>query len=177
MLFCLFVCFIKGALRNILSQCCKQREWWEEKGKQLILAGATYKALLEEKAFESSFEVNSRNIVQYKQYREGSSKRKTYLRQKPGGSQVKSYWHRWNVGLEKRIWDKGGKSDLGQRSHQRWESGFNFPVSREIMKVFEMRKRRGKPWCSKGFRNQRCQSEFVNRRKSGNVIRKWKAQT
>lgn len=65
--------------------------------------GVTYKALLEEKAFESSFEVNSRNIVQYKQYREGSSKRKTYLRQKPGGSQVKSYWHRWNVGLEKRI--------------------------------------------------------------------------
>lgn len=53
--------------------------------------GATFKALLEEKAFESSFEVNSRNVVQYKQYREGSSKRKTYLGQKPGGSQVKSY--------------------------------------------------------------------------------------
>lgn len=80
-------CFNKGTLRCILSQCCKQREW--ERKKNSI--GEIWKVLAVERALELTFEENGLSTVQYKQYREGISKRKTCLGQKTGGSQVKSY--------------------------------------------------------------------------------------
>jgi len=48
------------------------------------------------------------------------------------------------------------------------------------MKVFEARKRRNKPRCSKVFKNQASElmaSELISRRKFGNFVRKGNVQT
>lgn len=72
------------------------------------------------------------------------------------GEWGKRLW--WKVRFKSKVLVRGG-------------SGFNFRGSREI-KLFETRKRKDELWCSKVFKNQRYQSEFVNRRKSGNFLRK-----
>lgn len=63
-----------------------------------------------ERALELTFEVNGISAVQYKQYREGISKKRLEA------ARLKAIlWHGWNVGVENGERDYGGKSDLGQK--------------------------------------------------------------
>lgn len=75
--------------------------------------------------FELSFEGNTANVAQDKQYREGSSKRQQAARLQA------ILWQEWRRGFEIRV-----ESQIWVKSSGSWrESGF-FSVIREMIKVF-----------------------------------------